>query len=119
MTTRVEPRGHLIFSIHEEWIRNAKFLSERTDGGSGLADAYAYDRKPLGTELPMQRFLGGQLPPALRSPGGEEGEEDNLPPEVAKTHALPFGVGENEIRCFLAPLCKHDLHGGERVGCQP
>lgn len=118
MAPGVEARGDLILPVQQERIGDAELLTERTDGGSGLPDAYADDRKPLGTEPPVEQLLGGQLPPTLWSPGGEEREEDNLSPKVAKAHGLPLMVGEGEVRCFLAPLGKDDLHGGKRVGCQ-
>lgn len=59
MPTGVEARSDLILSVHQERVGDAELLTERTDGGSGLPDAYADDRKPLGTELPVECLLGG------------------------------------------------------------
>lgn len=119
MAPGVEARGDLILLVHQERIGDTKLLTEPAYGGSGLPDAYADDRKPLGTEPPVEQLLGGQLPPTLWSPGGEEREEDNLSPKVAKAHALPLGVGEGEVRCLLAPLGKENLHRCERVVRHP
>ncbi len=115
MAPGVEAWGDLILPVQEERIGDTKLLTEPAYGGSGLPDAYADDRKPLGTELPVEQLLGGQLPPALRSPGGEEREEDNLSPKVAKAHAFPLGVGEGKLGGLFAPLSEDDLHGDEGI----
>jgi hypothetical protein len=107
--------GDLISCVQKEWMGNAELLPELTHGGGGLPDAHPHDRKALGTELPVERLLGGQLPPALRSPGGKECEEDDLSPQVGKAHALPVGVRKGEVRWFGAAFGQDNAHGGKWV----
>lgn len=51
--------GDLVSCVQKEWMGNAELLTECTDGGGGLPNAHPHDRKALGTEFPVECFLGG------------------------------------------------------------
>ncbi len=59
MSPSIEEGSNLVFSVQEEWVGDAKLLTECTDGRRGLPDAHTYDCKSLGTELAVERFFGG------------------------------------------------------------
>ena len=59
MPPGVETRRDLVFSVNQERVGDAELLTECTDGRGGLSDADPYDGKALGTELPVERLLGG------------------------------------------------------------
>src|SRR3990172_232636 len=80
-----------------------------------LVDEDPQDGQPPGTELSPDLLLGGKLPPAVRSPGGPEAQQNDLSPEIAEPVNPAGGIREHEVGSLPALLGRENLQRPEIV----
>src|SRR3990172_1321957 len=105
--------------VGEQGEREPRPRAEAPHRPGVLIDEDPHDGQPPGTELSPELLLGGKLPPAVRSPGGPEAQQNDLPPKIAEPVGPAGGIRECEVRSLPALLGREDLQRPEIVLSRP